>query len=174
MPIAPRRSSWIAFLGVQVGIKDEEALIAVNDGHPAMLGTVHELAQPHHGRDFQSGRDDRGMIIGHGHRPRWRILVRAEGRIPAASTPESGRAPSKGLLRRGQLFLKRLGELALQVAHDPRLDVTHVGGSGRQMRAGELFQSADKLVEHVEYSVLRGGMLFFDDLARVGAVRSGR
>ena len=51
----------ISLLGFRVGVEDDQALVAIDDGHPAMPGAVQELAQADHGRDLQRGRDDRGM-----------------------------------------------------------------------------------------------------------------
>ncbi len=98
----------ISFLGFRVGVEDDEALVAIDDRHPAVLGTVQELAQPHHGRDLQCGRDDRGMT------------GTATG-LGGESRDEQGVDPGRFTRsqvvrqqdrRRGQLVLKRLGELA--------------------------------------------------------------
>ena len=156
----------VSLLGFRVGVEDDEALVAVDDGHPAMLGAVQELAQPDHGRDLQGGRDDRGVAgaaagLGGEARDEPGVdpgrLARASGRAPARSPArpasswnDSGRSPIKWLKIRASMS-------RTSAARADRCEP--VSRSSRD----------DKLLEHVENGVLGRGVLVLDELASVGA-----
>ena len=51
----------IALLGGRVGIEDDQALIAIDDGHSNLPGRLEKLPQTDDRRDLQRGGDDGGM-----------------------------------------------------------------------------------------------------------------
>ena len=162
-PLGGRRA--IPRLGGQIRVEDDQTLVAVDDRHPALSGDVQELAQADHGRDFKRRGDD-GRVAGTASR----LGGEAEHAIgikPRSLARRQVLCQDQGGGR--QLILERLGSLSDQLAEDPGLDVTHVGGAGRQVGIAQPLQAGRVRLEHLDDGMLGGDLLMLDPGAGVRA-----